>query len=113
EVGAAGAGAGRVAALSHEALDHPVEGRVVVEALPRERLHPLDMVRREVGPELDHHLAGGKLHDQRVLGIELGRRGGERQGKEDRQGGGKELRDHSFSPKSQMTGWMDWPRTWR
>ena len=33
QLAAAGAGAGRVAALRHEALDHAVERRAVVEAL--------------------------------------------------------------------------------
>ena len=36
QLAAAGAGAGRIAALRHEALDHAMERRVVVEALARQ-----------------------------------------------------------------------------
>ena len=84
EVGAAAAGAGRVAALRHEALDDAVEGRVVVEALLGERLHPLDVLRREVGPELDDDAAGGEVHEERVLRVEL--RGKGRGDADERQG---------------------------
>ena len=65
------AGAGRVAALRHEAVDDAMEGRVVVEALLGERLDPLDVVRREVGAELDDDAAGGEVHEQGVLRVEL------------------------------------------
>ena len=50
---AAGAGAGRVAGLRHEAVDDAVEDDAVIEALARQLLDPRDMVGREVGPELD------------------------------------------------------------
>ena len=46
---AALAGVLGIAALRHEALDHPEEGEAVVEALAGQRLDPLDMVRRDVG----------------------------------------------------------------
>lgn len=53
------AAAGRIAALGHEARDHPVEGRAVVEALGGQLLDPGDMTRREIGAKTDGHLAGG------------------------------------------------------
>ena len=45
-----------VAGLRHEAVDHPVEGDVVVLARPRQRLDPLDVLRRHVGQHLDDDL---------------------------------------------------------
>ena len=45
QLGAALAGALRVAALGHEAGDHAVEGEAVVEAAADQRLDPLDMRR--------------------------------------------------------------------
>ena len=47
------AGAGGIAGLRHEAVDDAVEHHAVIEALARELLDARDMVRREVGPQLD------------------------------------------------------------
>ena len=75
QVGAAGPGAGRVAALRHEAVDDAVERRAVIEAGARQLLHPRHVVRREVGPKADRHRAAVELHEQRVFGVVLlGRR---------------------------------------
>ena len=57
QVGAALAGSLGIAALGHEAGDHAVEGQPVVEAAAHQRLDPLDMMRREVRPQLDHDRA--------------------------------------------------------
>jgi hypothetical protein len=57
QLGAAGAAPGRVAALRHEAGDHAVEHDAVVEAFLRQLADPLDVTRREIGAEADHHVA--------------------------------------------------------
>ena len=67
---AAGAGAGRIAALRHESLDHPMERRVVIEPLARQRLDLRDGFRRQVGEHLDHHPAVFQIHVQRIFRIE-------------------------------------------
>ena len=59
-----------IAALRHEALDHPMERRVVVEPLARQRLDLRDGFRRQVGEHLDHHPAVFQVHVQRVFRIE-------------------------------------------
>src|SRR5262249_54806085 len=66
-VRAAGAGAVRAAGLRHEALDDAVEYDPVVEALAHQRLDALDMLRREIGTQLDHDVALGGLQGQLVL----------------------------------------------
>jgi len=55
-VAAAHAGAGRIAALRHEAGDHAVEDHPVVEAFARERGDAFDMAGREIGTQLDDHV---------------------------------------------------------
>ena len=66
-IGAAGAGAGRVTALGHEALDDSVEGDAVVEALLRELADPRDMAGGEVGPQADDDVAAAiEVEDQSV-----------------------------------------------
>ncbi len=54
-VGAAHAGAGRIAALRHEAVDHAVEHHAVIEAFARQFLDAGDMARRLAGQQLDRH----------------------------------------------------------
>src|SRR5688500_476336 len=44
---AAAAGAGRIAALRHEAVDHPVERNAVVKAFPGQLADPGDMARSQ------------------------------------------------------------------
>jgi len=56
-LGAAGARSSRIAGLRHEARDHAVEFEAVVEPLLGEQLGPLDVLRREIGPQLNRHLA--------------------------------------------------------
>ena len=56
-VAAAHAGAGRIAALRHEAGDHAVEHHAVVKAFVRQFGDPLDMARRKVGAQLDDDVA--------------------------------------------------------
>ena len=65
QLGAAAAGAGRIAGLGHEAVDHAVEHDAVVEMLADQRLDLRHVVRREVGPQLDR--------DPAVLGVEIDR----------------------------------------
>ena len=52
------AGAGRIAALRHEAIDHAVEDHAVVEALARKLRNTLDMAGGEIGAEADDDIAG-------------------------------------------------------
>src|SRR3546814_1856970 len=53
-VRAAGAGAGRIAALRHEAGDDAVEDDAVVKAFVGELADPRDVLRGEIGAQLDH-----------------------------------------------------------
>ena len=57
KVGAAGAAAGRIAALRHEARNDTVKENAVVETAFGQRLDALDMAGREIGAELDHDVA--------------------------------------------------------
>ena len=66
-VRSAGAGAVRTAGLRHEAVDDAVEHDPVVEALADELLDALDMLRREVGAQLDHDVALRGLERQSVF----------------------------------------------
>ena len=70
---AAGAGAGRIAALGHEAFDHPVEDEAVVEALAGQGPDPLDMAGRGVGAKLDRDPAAGRQIEIPDI-LRLGRR---------------------------------------
>ncbi len=56
-VAAAHAGSGRVAALRHEARDHPVEHHAVIETFAGQFRDPLDMAGREIGAQLDDDIA--------------------------------------------------------
>ena len=58
-----------VAGLRHEAFDDAVEGDVVVGAFAGQRLDLLDMLRREVGPQRNRHVAVLQRDDQRILRI--------------------------------------------
>ena len=71
--GAAPAGAGRVAGLGHETVDHAMEDDPVVEALAHEFLDPRDVLGREIRPRLDHYAPALEIEEKRVLGF-----GGER-----------------------------------
>ena len=67
-VGAAHAGAGRIAALRHEAVDDAVEDDVVVKALLGQLADPLDMLRGEIGAKPDDDVAAAvEAEDQSVL----------------------------------------------
>ena len=48
----AGAGAGRIAALRHEVLDHPVEDRAIVKSLAGQEDEIVDRARRLIGEQL-------------------------------------------------------------
>ena len=78
---AAGAGAGGIAGLGHEARDDAVEDDAVVEPSLGQLLDPGDVLGRHVGQELDQHAAArGQLDDERVVGIGgLGGGGGHEQ----------------------------------
>lgn len=66
-VGAAGAGAGGVAALRHEAVDNAVEDDAVVEAFARQLTDARDMLGREVRAQADDHVAAAvEVEDQGV-----------------------------------------------
>ena len=68
-VRSAGAGAVRAAGLRHEAVDDAVEHDPVVEALADQLLDARDVLRREVGPQLDHDVALCGLERQSVFVI--------------------------------------------
>src|SRR4026209_1819610 len=68
-LGAAHPAPGRIAALRHEAFDDAVERHAVIEALARQFLDPRHMIGREIGAQLYHHPALGKVHIDGVLGI--------------------------------------------
>ncbi len=65
-LGAALAGALRVAGLGHEARDDAMELQAVVEALGHELLDARDVLRRQIGPQPDRDLAGLELHDEGI-----------------------------------------------
>ena len=69
QVGAADAGAGRIAALRHEAGDHAVEDDAVVEAAVGELGDALDVAGREVGPQLDDDVAAGRKGKGQAVGV--------------------------------------------
>ena len=64
---AAGAGAGRIAGLRHETIDHPVEHHAVVETFAHQFLDALHVTRREVRPHRDDDVAVRGFQDQRIL----------------------------------------------
>ncbi len=55
--GSAPACAGWVAGLRHEALDNAMKDHTIVKALLGQFLDAGHMVRREIGPKLDHNAA--------------------------------------------------------
>jgi len=64
-VGAAGAAAGGVAALRHEAVDHPMKDDLVVKAFVGQRADPRDVARREIGAQPDDDVAAAvEVEDQ-------------------------------------------------
>jgi len=66
---AAGAGAGGIARLGHEAVDDAVEDHAVVEALPSQFLDLRHVLGRDVGTHLDDHAAFRHVHVEGVLQI--------------------------------------------
>src|SRR6476659_883149 len=60
--------AGGIAGLRHEAVDDAVEHDAVIEALTRELLDALDVVRREVGAQLHGDRPARRLDNQCILG---------------------------------------------
>ena len=66
-VRAARAGAGRVAALGHEAVDHAVEDDAVVKAFLGQLADARDMAGREIGAQPDDDVAAAvEVEDQGV-----------------------------------------------
>src|SRR4029079_8644255 len=63
---AACARACRIAGLRHEAVDHAVPFNAVVETLARKRLDARDVLRRQVGSELNDDLATLQIDDELV-----------------------------------------------
>ena len=59
----------RAARLRHEAVDDAMKHDAVVEAFARQLLDALDVLRREIGAQLDHDRALAGFDDERVLGI--------------------------------------------
>ena len=65
--GTAAAGAGRVAGLDHEVVDHAMELHAVVEALSGEKHEVVDRLRRVLGIELELDRAAIRLDRHRVV----------------------------------------------
>ena len=69
QLGSAGAGAGRVAALSHEAGDHAVEHDTVVKAAVGELGDALDVAGRKVRAKLDDDVAAAREGKGQAVGV--------------------------------------------
>jgi hypothetical protein len=67
--GAASSRSRRIACLGHEPLNNAVEDNAVIKTLLSEFLYARDMVRREIGPKLDHDAALGCFQDQCIFFI--------------------------------------------
>ncbi|MPL94365.1 hypothetical protein SDC9_40518 [bioreactor metagenome] len=64
-----------IAGLRHEALDDAVEGDVVIGAVAGKLLHPLGVLGRDLGHQLDHDIAILERQDDGVFGVfDLGHR---------------------------------------
>ena len=70
KAGAARAVAVRIAPLRHEPFDHPVKEQAVVELAAHQRLDLRDVVRREIGPQLDVKRPRRQIDDDDVLRID-------------------------------------------
>ena len=68
-VRSARAGAGRIAALRHEAGDHAVEHDAVVEAVVGQLGDPLDMLGRQIGAQLDRRRRRRRASGSGVSGV--------------------------------------------
>ena len=89
---AAGARAGGVAGLRHEARDYPVKDDAVIEFLARQFLDPRDMLRRRLRIEFDDRTAVLQFQIEHILKLSgfLGVGGdGERHGQREGQGRSK------------------------
>jgi hypothetical protein len=69
KVASAHAGAGRVAALGHEARDHPMEHHAVIESVACQTGDPLDVAGSEVGPKLDDDIAAAGKAEGKGVGV--------------------------------------------
>ena len=58
-----------IAGLRHEAVDDAVKDDAVIGALARQLLDARDVAGRQVGQQLDHHLALGRVHHDRVFRV--------------------------------------------
>ena len=85
------AGAGRIAGLGHEAVDHPVKDDAVIEVLPGQLLDPCHMVRRQIGAQLDFDASILKVEIKRVFKIRSARRAGQQEYRQQRQQGAKAM----------------------
>src|SRR3546814_8042427 len=63
------AGARGIAALRHEAVDHPVKQNAVVKAFAGQFLDPLDMAGSKVRPQPDGDVAAVQREDEGVFGV--------------------------------------------
>ena len=57
-----------IAALGHEAVDHPVEDDAVVKAFAGQLADPRDMLRRKIGAEADDDVAAAVEGEDEILG---------------------------------------------
>ena len=72
---AAGAGAGRVTCLRHEAGDHPVEHDAIIKPAAHKRLDLSDVLGRKIGPESNRYAPILEVKNHRVLWIDPRRAG--------------------------------------
>ena len=63
------AGAGRIAALGHEARDHSVERHVVVKAAVGKLGDRCDVSGRKIRPKLDDDIAAGRKGKGEAVGV--------------------------------------------
>ena len=69
KLAAAHAGAGRVAALGHEAGNDAVEHHAVIESITGKTGNPLDMAGRQVGAQPDDDVAATRKIKGQGLGV--------------------------------------------
>ena len=115
----AGVLAERIAALNHETLDDAMKSGAIVETIFRQLDEVGDRVRRDVGPEFDHHLAGGRFNDGDLFLIGRAQgRGSENGGEKDGGKGNKEglheatIATHPRKCHAEIRREIQWTKDW-
>src|SRR5262249_51289116 len=100
---AAGSVAARIAGLRHEAVDHAMEFKPVVEAGACQLLHPRDGIGREIRAKFDHDAARGHIEIKGVFKI-----GSERGGSEAKDEDGRKREETNHSGHDDPEADNDW-----